>query len=1007
MDMVCRDIFRAVFENKWLSIEYKNKRGENTKYWVGIISINPGRKMMRVEGMHLGQHCICGLDVYVESIQSSFVVEGSYFAVDAGLKEDIEANPLKYEPVFHNTANLKILNYLIECNKLDTVPYKTEYSLIHHFDGDSICRGNYQLTPEQFKEIVTHFQYGGAQSAMNRRIKQLALNVLSIPVKQGLYVLAYRELMLDVKSRSLRPADEITICTEFTINGMQQSIRRFLDADEYDLLQDFTKNAEQIKDCITGSNRGIKGVDDMPYLIAIGRDIILDLREEYEAIHKMFRADKVTAPIQAFFGNLVKEPASRRIYPIALLGKQTNLDQLLAIHNAMKYPLAYIQGPPGTGKTNTIVNTIVTAFFNDRTVLFASYNNHPIDGVCEKLQHIAYGMNSEIPFPMIRLGSDERVLEALHYMKRLYEQTLAVKIFENSLERKKSDRVARTKQLTALLQRHEERLKLLETEEAIRSLLDSNHHLTFQAQLQGQQLAEVQRKLDEIGEVTNEEALELVLGDEEEFKQYLYYASAKCIKRLGEPKNETLLNIILSGEEDGARVKAFNEYLKDEDNLRKFQRIFPVIATTCISAHKLGKPGAPGSSGTQFDMVIMDEASQGNIATSLVPIIRGENLMLVGDPQQLSPVIVLEPMDNAKLRKMYDVTDEYDYIKNSIYKTFLACDSVSGEILLSRHYRCDKKIITFNNRKYYNNKLEICSKSDAEKPLVFLDFPDNFTSEKNTAPMEVQEIIDFTRRNEDKSIGIITPFTNQRELIKEKLRENGLDGKVSCGTVHAYQGDEKDIVLFSLALTDKTSEGTYNWLKNNKELINVAVSRAARQLVILSSNKELERLHKREEADDLYELVQYVQSRGESQVTPRANASRALGIKPYSTETEQAFLENLNHALDNVLNTNHKCVVRKEVAVSQIFQNNSGYKDLFGNGRFDFVVYEREGRAKAERPILAMELGAKESRDSKAIEEKERICRENGFELIRIENSYARRYEYTKRILERYFREVK
>ena len=44
----------------------------------------------------------------------------------------------------------------------------------------------------------------------------------------------------------------------------------------------------------------------------------------------------MTAPIQAFFGNLVQEPASRKVFPIALLNKQINLDQLLAIHKAMK-----------------------------------------------------------------------------------------------------------------------------------------------------------------------------------------------------------------------------------------------------------------------------------------------------------------------------------------------------------------------------------------------------------------------------------------------------------------------------------------------------------------------------------------------------------------------------------------------------------------------------------------------------------------------------------------------
>lgn len=345
------------------------------------------------------------------------------------------------------------------------------------------------------------------------------------------------------------------------------------------------------------------------------------------------------------------------------MNKRINLDQLLAIHNAMKYPLAYIQGPPGTGKTNTIVNTLITAFFNEQTVLFTSYNNHPIDGVCGKLQHIANGNKGYIPFPVIRLGSDDRVAEALDYIKKLYESTKGINIFEGTLEKRKSDRVARTRQLTALLQNYEERLKLLETKEAIHSLMESNKHLTFQTQLQGVQLAQLEEKISQTKEATDEEALELVLEDEEAFKSYLFYASAKCIKHLQEPKNEDLLKIVYM-ENKEQKVKLFNDYLRDDENLKKFQRIFPIIATTSISAHKVGKPGV------HFDMVVMDEASQGNIATSLVPIIRGESLMLVGDPQQLNPVILLNPIDNLKLRKMYSVTDEYDYIRNSIYKVF-------------------------------------------------------------------------------------------------------------------------------------------------------------------------------------------------------------------------------------------------------------------------------------------------------------------------------------------------
>ena len=106
------------------------------------------------------------------------------------------------------------------------------------------------------------------------------------------------------------------------------------------------------------------------------------------------------------------------------------MDQLLAINNAMKYPLAYVQGPPGTGKSNTIINTITTAFFNDRTVLFASYNNHPIDSVFDQLCEMKTTYGTRIPFPIVRLGNVEKVEKALVYMRRIYEETKNIKILE-------------------------------------------------------------------------------------------------------------------------------------------------------------------------------------------------------------------------------------------------------------------------------------------------------------------------------------------------------------------------------------------------------------------------------------------------------------------------------------------------------------------------------------------------------------------------------------------------
>ena len=110
---------------------------------------------------------------------------------------------------------------------------------------------------------------------------------------------------------------------------------------------------------------------------------------------------------------------------------------------------------------------------------------------------------------------------------------------------------------------------------------------------------------------------------------------------------------------------------------------------------------------------------------------------------------------------------------------------------------------------------------------------------------------------------MITPFVNQKQLIENAIKQNKLSNLV-CGTVHAFQGDEKDVVLFSTAISERTSSGTYNWLKNNKELINVATSRAKEKLVLLTNGKELERLHAGQADDDLYELAQYIKTNGHS-----------------------------------------------------------------------------------------------------------------------------------------------
>lgn len=998
INKISRDIFKAIHEGKWIAVEYRNKQQNVTKYWIGIKNINPYKKLLIVDGLNVATSEMKELNLYYDSIIDANLIEGSFCKINSKLLEDIEEHTSRYSFIFNNVANLKLLDYYSECNKLDNTPYRNDYKLIDELDVDVIGEGDYHLSNEQFEHLVKVYNYDAKNKSQNKmpRSVSLCMNICSIHTKKGLYVLAYKKLLFDVKNRTLTQDDEVSVCREFTVDGLKISAHWFLDADEFQLLDKFEENAELIKDLITKNNPEYNGVDDMPYVMALSRDFTINLDEEYNAILKMYEDNTVTYPIKAFFGDLTDKPRRIKNYPLALYNDKVNLDQLLVIHNGLKYPVLYVQGPPGSGKTNTILNTVVTAFFNNKTVLISSYNNHPVDEIYQKLSHLKY-KGDDIPFPIIRLGNSEKLKDAIKQIRLLFKITSSMQVFDSSLNRKKTYEEHKTKALSDLLRKYEEKLDLSERKEMIKTMLSSSSNLPFLANLQGEQLVNVNNTLKEIGEITDDDIKPLISHDRLELFKFLNFTSAKFIKRLSEPKYEELTDIIFTKDLNEA-VRQLNQYLSNDENFQKFLKIFPVVATTNISAHRLGEPKQ------YFDMVIMDEASQCNTAVALVPIIRGEQLLLVGDPQQLKPVILLDERNNLILKKRYNITDEYDYRNKSVYQTFLSADAVSDEVLLSYHYRCHPKIIGFNNKKYYNNKLNIRSSDNEKQPLEFIECHSKDTTLKNTSESEAREIVHYVKTHPDKTIAVITPFVNQRNAIQEELNQSGITN-VDCGTVHAFQGDEKQEIIFSLALTDKTHEKTYSWLKNNKELINVATSRAKERLVIIGDMEQLNRLHHPGDDDDLFELCNYVSSNGITTITERAPESRALGIKPYSTETETAFLETLNHAINAMMITKTKYVVKKEVPISQVFNSSNQVNDLFYTGRFDYIVYERDG--KEWLPVFAIELdGNEHTTDLRVIErdkKKQQICDEHNFQLIRVPNNYARRYNYAKEILSSFF----
>ena len=100
--------------------------------------------------------------LYLNRILSASVLDGTIYEVNEALIEDIRAYPGKYASVFPHTVNLRILDYLSECSRLDTTPYKSDYELVRKLDDSVFEEDGFLLSEEQFSLIVRDFPVPGA-----------------------------------------------------------------------------------------------------------------------------------------------------------------------------------------------------------------------------------------------------------------------------------------------------------------------------------------------------------------------------------------------------------------------------------------------------------------------------------------------------------------------------------------------------------------------------------------------------------------------------------------------------------------------------------------------------------------------------------------------------------------------------------------------------------------------------------------------------------------------------
>ena len=243
-------------------------------------------------------------------------------------------------------------------------------------------------------------------------------------------------------------------------------------------------------------------------------------------------------------------------------------------------------------------------------------------------------------------------------------------------------------------------------------------------------------------------------------------------------------------------------------------RAFPAIAVTNLSIRR-----AIPLTRDVVGLVVIDEASQCDIASALPLLYRGKRALVIGDPNQLSHIAHLNATDDRRLlnnagldpigdlRFQYPINSVFDLARTTV-------GSGSRFVHLLDHYRSREEIIGFSNKEFYGNVLNIhtdyqrLSSSGSAQPVMWHDVKGETVrppsgSAYNLAEAQevvalVQNIVERTvnRQEQRISLGVVTPFRQQANEIRRSI-ESKIDTaqlrrlNFAVDTAHLYQGDER------------------------------------------------------------------------------------------------------------------------------------------------------------------------------------------------------------------------
>ncbi|HSW99670.1 MAG TPA: AAA domain-containing protein [Patescibacteria group bacterium] len=551
--------------------------------------------------------------------------------------------------------------------------------------------------------------------------------------------------------------------------------------------------------------------------------------------------------------------------------------QLRAIQHILGSELTVVTGPPGTGKSQFIANLIINLFLLKKKVLFVSHTGEAVRVVNERINDNFANLMMQTGKKEIRQDLGRRLEE----MVSQYNDQQTAPISDFSLRditknwhdiQEDANYVRHNNTMYRLLSRA---LQSQQNQKRRTGML--SWVAAFVVGIQVAALSQGIRK---------RRATHTVLETIEQAKQFHVEISRSYVEA-------NYLSLILENGLYGQLLSYIDAVQNKKSNGYQSGRSDKYVSAA-LKAMNIWSCTLKSLAATfplqadLFDYVIFDEASQIDLPSAAPALYRAHNMVVVGDENQLNHIAKINQKLEDELAEKYGLPGHDFYPALTRYSDVSLFNSAKKALTepeqeLKNHYRSNTLIANLFSDVFYGGKLRIYEPASKlpesmEPGVKWIDVKGAAYKYKSGSRYNRQEIAYIVKilerllpiaNQRDLTVGITTPYAKQRNLIADELAkkfEPEALNSVRVLTVHQFQGSEVDVLLFSPVLAQKGDGNSDYWYISNKQILNVAISRAKHLLLILGDLEYA--LHGQSKLKD---IAEYCNALGQQEERPVPN----------------------------------------------------------------------------------------------------------------------------------------